>query len=425
MRGEVPEGWSTARLGEVTEVLLSNVDKKSVEGESDVLLCNYMDVYRNPTITKSIAFMEATAPPAQIAKFSLRAGDVMITKDSEDPTDIAVPSCVMEDFESPVLCGYHLALLRPRHIHGPFLAWALRSWGVNNQFVRRANGATRFGITSGVISSTVLPLPPLPEQRKIAAILSSVDEAIAATEAVIAQTRRVKEGLLQDLLTRGIGRGGRPHTRFKQTEIGEIPESWEVRRLGEEADVRSGIAKNSKRELTDPVSIPYLRVANVQDGYLDLEEIKSITIERRDVARYALKPGDVLMNEGGDIDKLGRGDVWQGQITPCVHQNHVFSVRCGRRLLPRYLSFLAESSLGKSYFLRTGKQTTNLASINKTQLRNFPLPLPGLDEQEAIVTRINAVRGEVDASVAQCTQLRQLKQGLLQDLLTGTVRVSV
>jgi type I restriction enzyme S subunit len=214
---EVPRGWRASQLGEIASVILSNVDKKSVTGQPSVKLCNYMDVYVNENITSRIDFMEATATPAQIERFGLQRGDVMITKDSEDPTDIAVPSVVVEDLAEPVLCGYHLALLRPKAVLGEYLAWALRSWPVNNQFVRRANGATRFGLTSGVIHDVEVPLPPLSEQKKIAAILSSVDDAIQATQAVIDQTRQVKEGLLQDLLTKGIG-----HTRFKQTEIGGI-----------------------------------------------------------------------------------------------------------------------------------------------------------------------------------------------------------
>ena len=283
-----------------------------------------------------------------------------------------------------------------------------------------SHGSTMKHIKRGALTAFKAPVPPLPEQKKIAAILSSVDEAIQATQAVIEQTRRVKEGLLQDLLTRGIG-----HRRFRRTAWGGIPASWDLHTLTDLAEVRSGIAKNSKKQFADPLVVPYLRVANVQDGFLDLSEVKSITIERSQLPRYALRDGDVLMNEGGDIDKLGRGDVWRAQIDPCVHQNHVFSVRCGSRLLPRYLSYLAASTYGKAYFLRTGKQTTNLASINKTQLGDFPVPLPTLSEQGAIVERLDAVRASAEQGEREVGRLRRVKAGLLQDLLTGKVRVSV
>jgi type I restriction enzyme S subunit len=285
---------------------------------------------------------------------------------------------------------------------------------------RYTKGSAQPGLNLADVDRMRVVVPPHPEQKKIAAILSSVDEAIQATQAVIEQTRRVKEGLLQDLLTKGIG-----HTRFKQTEIGEIPETWEAITLGQVAEIRSGIAKNTNRVLTDPCEVAYLRVANVQDGYLDLTEIKTIRMERTEISRYALRAGDVLMNEGGDIDKLGRGDVWAGQIEPCVHQNHVFAVRGGPRLRPRYLSYLAESPHGKAYFLAKGKQTTNLASINKTQLQAFPVPLPSVDEQDGIVERLDSVRAVAEEAKSEVGRLGTVKAGLLQDLLTGKVRVSV
>ena len=111
-----------------------------------------------------------------------------------------------------------------------------------------------------------------------------------------------------------------------------------MRRLRDVAKVRTGIAKNKERKVLDPVSVAYLRVANVQDGFLDLSEIKSIEIERNQVERYRLNYGDVLFNEGGDFDKLGRGCVWRGEISECVHQNHVFVVRCNSDLLPEFLA---------------------------------------------------------------------------------------
>jgi len=196
----------------------------------------------------------------------------------------------------------------------------------------------------------IIDFPPLPEQKKIAAILSSVDDAIQATQAVIDQTHRVKQGLLQQLLTRGIG-----HTQFKQTVIGEIPEGWEVRKLRTVAHIQTGIAKG-KKCLEDPIELPYLRVANVQDGYIDITEIKTITVSKREVERYSLQEGDVLLTEGGDFDKLGRGDVWHGQIEHCLHQNHVFAVRTDRSaILPEFYSAQVSSVYGKKVFFKLRK----------------------------------------------------------------------
>jgi type I restriction enzyme S subunit len=297
----------------------------------------------------------------------------------------------------------------------------LKSPGMLQRYAAIGAGSVnrRRSISFDTLAAEELRLPPLAEQKKIAQILSSVDEAIEATQAVVDQTRRVKEAMLQTLLTRGLG-----HTRFKQTEIGEIPEAWEVRRLDEIATVRGGYTKNSGRKFDDPIDVAYLRVANVQDGYLNLADVKTITIERAEIERFALQDGDVLMNEGGDIDKLGRGDVWRGQIHPCINQNHVFAVRCGAALDAQFLAYLAASPYGKSYFLSAGKQSTNLASINKSQLSAFPVPLPSMTEQQNIVGHIQAIDRATASTRLTVNALQSTKSALLQTLLSGQTRVT-
>jgi len=166
-----------------------------------------------------------------------------------------------------------------------------------------------------------------------------------------------------------------------------LPKGWKKVPLHQVAEVRTGLAKGKVGQ-RDPVSVPYLRVANVQDGHFDLSEVKTIVVERGDIDRYSLRRGDVLMTEGGDFDKLGRGAVWMEQINPCLHQNHVFVVRPDARVLnPDYLSALSASSYGRAYFLTCAKRSTNLASINSSQLKAFPVVMPDLEEQVAM-TRI-------------------------------------
>lgn len=169
-----------------------------------------------------------------------------------------------------------------------------------------------------------------------------------------------------------------------------IPDKWKKLPLDHVAYVQTGLAKG-KKDIKNPQTLPYLRVANVQDGYLDLSLIKSIEVEESNIDRYLLKPGDVLLTEGGDFDKLGRGAIWQGEINPCLHQNHIFVVRTKDDLLmPEFLSLLTGSAYGKAYFLKCSKQSTNLASINSTQLKEFPVLLPPLTEQRKIVEAVNA-----------------------------------
>jgi len=193
--------------------------------------------------------------------------------------------------------------------------------------------------------------------------------------------------------------------------------------LSEVAEVRGGIAKNSNQVIEDPIQVAYLRVANVQDGYLDLTDLNTIEISKQDLKRFSVFPGDVLMNEGGDLDKLGRGAVWRGLIDPCVHQNHVFVVRCKPRLLPEYLDLWTGTPPARQFFLLAGKQTTNLASISKSSLSDLPVALPPIEEQRAITSAF----ADVDALTSGLNRLIAkklvMKQAAIRHLLSGRIRL--
>ena len=238
---------------------------------------------------------------------------------------------------------------------------------------------------------------------------------------------------MHDLFTRGVTPDGklRPTREqapelYKEMSIGWFPKEWNCINLGQMADVVSGITLSSKTSSIKTLSVPYLRVANVQDGYLDLTEIKKVNVDLKTFDNLVLKPGDVLMNEGGDFDKLGRGTVWQGQIEGCIHQNHVFRVRVNREVLrPFYLAFWSESFFGKRYFVLSSKQSTNLASINSTQLKAYPIVIPDVMEQKRIEQRVQSVNHKIGSLNAESSKLVQQKSGLMEDLLSGKVSVIV
>lgn len=197
------------------------------------------------------------------------------------------------------------------------------------------------------------------------------------------------------------------------------PKGWKIERLDKLAEVQTGIAKGAQKE-RPVVSLPYLRVANVQDGHVDLTEIKVVDVPKRKVNRFLLRRGDLLMTEGGDFDKLGRGCIWEGQIDPCVHQNHVFAVRVtSPELQNEFLQQLTASPWGRRYFLSCSKQSTNLASVNTSQLKAFPVLLPPIPEQK----RIAAILGAWDKAIEMVQTLVAKKSSRLialrRQLLTG------
>ncbi|NMC74441.1 MAG: type I restriction endonuclease subunit S, partial [Geobacteraceae bacterium] len=197
------------------------------------------------------------------------------------------------------------------------------------------------------------------------------------------------------------------------TNLPELPEGWVWASLDMLGDIASGVAKGTKRNADIPVrEVPYLRVANVQRGYLDLSEVKRILATERDIEELTLKYGDVLFNEGGDRDKLGRGWVWRDEVAICIHQNHVFRMRPYlSELVPELISHHG-NTFGKSWFQDAGKQTTNLASINMTMLRAFPVPLAPTVEQNEIIEQVQVQIESLDRQ-GQAVELA-LKQSTAQ-----------
>lgn len=299
--------------------------------------------------------------------------------------------------------------------------------GLNLRSLNEATGVP--SLAREVLYSLPVLTPPPREQSKIAEVLTAVDRAIAQTEALTAKQRRIKSGLMQDLLARGIDPHGNLRSEethaFKDSPLGRIPVEWKLAKLGDVADISAGITLGKTYEGPNTAAFLYLRVANVQDGFLDLSEVKKIRLPTTQVEKYRLQNGDVLMNEGGDFDKLGRGAVWRGEIPLCLHQNHVFKVRPAKnQLLSDFLAYVSSSRIGKAYFVLASKQSTNLASINSTQLKAFAIPLPTYAEQ----LRIHEASSEIDKAIqVYCTQLaklRLIRTALMQDLLTGKIRVT-
>lgn len=211
----------------------------------------------------------------------------------------------------------------------------------------------------------------------------------------------------------------------KETEFGSAPMGWLNGVLDDCSFVQTGIAKGRRISDSEAIDLPYLRVANVQDGHLDLSEMKSIQILKSELDRYRLRTGDVVVTEGGDFDKLGRGFIWRGEIDPCVHQNHVFAIRPDTgTLLPEFLAYQIQSAYGKAYFLKVAHKTTNLACINSTKLKAFPVLLPKLDEQRDIVQILDAIDQKIDLHKRKKAVLEELFRTLLHKLMTGEVQVS-
>jgi type I restriction enzyme S subunit len=274
-------------------------------------------------------------------------------------------------------------------------------------------------------------LPPLPEQAAIVRFLDHADRKIRHYIRDKQKLIKLLEEQKQAIIHRAVTRGLDPNVRLKPSGVewlGDVPEHWEVRKLKDVAVVQTGLTLG-KVYLGSPTnSYPYLRVANVQVGRVDLRHVKHIDVPESEARGAMLRPDDVLMTEGGDIDKLGRGCVWHAEIPVCLHQNHVFAVRCNRSLLlPLFLEGLMASEHGRTFFQLTAKQTTNLAATNSTTLRTFPILLPPPDEQleiiDYIARRTDAVSKALEVAHSEIILLREYRTRLIADLVTGKLDV--
>ncbi len=242
---------------------------------------------------------------------------------------------------------------------------------------RAARGVAQPNINQGILKALEVPQPPLAEQRRIVDLLTRAEGIVRLRREAEKKAAELIPALFLDMF-------GDPATN---------PKRWAEHSLGDIAEVVSGVTKGRKFGDKQTVEVPYLRVANVQAGHIDLTEVKTIEVLPRDVEQLALQNGDVVLTEGGDFDKLGRGALWEHDIANCIHQNHVFRVRCKQSaMLPQFFVIYLQSSRAREYFLRCAKRTTNLASINMTQLRGLPVVLPAMDTQREFVERFTAGR---------------------------------
>ena len=274
----------------------------------------------------------------------------------------------------------------------------------------------------------------LPELREQQEIVSLLDLETARIDGLVAKKERLIE-LLQEkrtaLITRAVTRGLDPNAPMKDSGVewlGEIPAHWEVKPLKSISDLQTGLTLGKRYKGEALTTRPYLRVANVQDGFLALDDIAEVEVPVRDVRRFELRMGDVLMTEGGDFDKLGRGHVWKEQLAQCLHQNHIFAVRPRRSALTsHFLARVMSSAYGRAYFTATSKQSTNLASTNSTKLRNLPIPLPGLDDQVEITRWTDRETSKIDALIAKIRQaihhLKEFRTALISAAVTGKIDV--
>lgn len=406
--------WPLVKLGDICD-LFNGYAFKSTDyvDESNTLSCRMSNI--RPGGKFDIEYNARYLPDSFVEKykqFLLKDGDVVIamTDLADSPKILGVPTIIKTDGRDILLNQRvgKLIIKEQNKVYFPYLQIALNSSKVRSVYKRFAGGGLQINLGKEDLLSVEIPLPSLPEQQKIASILNAADNLRQKDQQLIEKYTALSQSLFLEMF-------GDPVSN---------PMGWDKIELEEIADIVSGVTKGRKLKSKANLNIPYMRVANVQDGHLNLQEIKTIPGTEEDIQKFGLHKGDILLTEGGDPDKLGRGTVWNDEIENCIHQNHIFRVRllCNKST-PIYLSKLCGSEYGKRYFLKLGKQTTGIASINKTQLRKFPVLRPPINLQNQYAERILAIEAQKQLALAGLEKSEALFNSLLQRAFKGELTV--
>ncbi len=417
--------WRCLPLKRIASIRVSNVDKKSVDGEPSVRLCNYTDVYYRDFIDPRQDFMRATASPEQVAAFRLKPGDIVITKDSESVDDIGIPTFVQES-ASDLVCGYHLAVIRPRQriVSGRFLFWVMASSSTRSQFEVAATGITRFGLRTDAIGNAALDLPPLPMQRAIADFL---DAETARIDALMAKKRK-QSALIDDrwiaFVTDRV-RGSHIASVYCRASgvdwIGKLPEEWGTPSIGMMFDVELGKMLD-QRVAEGGNQRPYLRNQNVQWDSFDLKDVATMHFEPDEYERFTVRKGDLLVCEGGDV---GRAAMWSSD-TDIHYQKALHRVRPRTTAPPRFLMYILWAAASLGVFTIEGNQST-IVHLTREQLRAHRVPWPPEEQQRQIVAELDKARAKMrdiqERWARQISLLVEHRQALITAAVTGQLEI--
>lgn len=424
------EAWFQRRLVELLAVPPKNgySPKEVPEWTGTLLLglgCLSKDGFR-PAQLKN-----APAGDPNLAGARVHDGDVLLSRAN---TRSAVGFVgVYQDLGVPCVYPDLMMRLVPRtnEIATEYLVRFLQSAQGRRQIEAAASGTSvsMVKLNKASVEALTITVPPLPEQRQIVATLDTVDDAIRKTEQIIAKLKQVKQGLLHDLLTRGIDDNGelrdpaRHPEQFKDSALGRIPTAWEVSSVQSEFEIRSGVTLGPHRQ--PKVSPwPYLRVANVHRDSLDLSDIARLEARPAELADRLLEPEDLLVVEGhANPEEIGRCAMATSAVAGFTFQNHLFRLRANR-LLPHFALLWMNSAVVRGYWRRTCASSSGLNTINTAKLRRVPVLVLPRAEQEMLVVRTGILAERLVSENRALSKLRLLKSGLMEDLLTGRVRVT-
>lgn len=434
-RGGLPEGWAWATVGDV--LVAPVINGRSVRTEAGGFPVLRLTALSSDNVDLAER-KEGEWTVDEAAPYLVRANDFLVCRGSGSLDLVGRGALVPE---APDAVAFPDTMIRVRvpagHMSPRFLTRLWASPLVREQVERAARTtAGIYKVSQPALLDVRIPVPPTAEQHRIAAVLDARLARLGATEDKL---RRVQAHLAQlESLVMAAASTGRLSSSEPTSEIGVIPPAsgvvdgqlpaiasgWSWSRLDEIAEVVGGVTKDSKKQGDTALpEVPYLRVANAQRARLDLSQVTHIRVPGKTVEKLRLRKNDLLMTEGGDRDKLGRGWIWEGQIENCIHQNHLFRARITDGAThPKLIAWYANSA-ARYWFEANGKQSVNLASISMSKVRKLPVPIPPSNGRDQLVTAGEQALSHLTALSERCrngiAHLATLRRVLLAEAFYG------
>jgi type I restriction enzyme S subunit len=426
--GGIPTHWGIKKLKFLATVQPSNVDKKTVEGEEPVILCNYTDVYNYEYIDSRLEFMQASATEAEIKKFKVDVGDVIVTKDSETPEDIAVPACIAEDVEG-LVCGYHLTQIKPIDLHGRYLLRLFQSKGFNAQFTVAANGVTRFGLPQHAIANAFTPLPPFEEQQTIARFLdfktAQIDALIAKKQTLLDKLAEKRTALISHAVTKGLDLSV-PMKDSGVAWLGKIPAHWQrmlMVRIIFKFEQGWSPSCDEREASLDEWGV--LKSGCVNYGVFQEHEHKTLPPSIEPIPSLEVKVGDILMcRASGSRHLIGSVAMVRKCRSKLIFSDKTYRIALQPDIIdPEFFVLLMKSKYLRDQIELSISGADGLANnIPQSSVKGYQIVLPPtLNEQKTISTFLNKKIESIEAQEVKIFEVIERLQEYRSSLITNTV----
>jgi len=406
--GEIPVDWEVAKVQDVCEKPEYGYTESATEKPIGPKFLRISDIQDGKVNWEKVPFCHC--PNSIKEKYILKPGDILFARTGATTEK----SYIIKKCQEAVFASYLIRVVTKGIINSNFLYLVFNSFIYWRQIKEQIGGSAQGGVNASSLSSIKVPLPPLHEQKRIAEILASTDEAIEKKQEIIEKTKMLKKGLMQELLTHGIG-----HNKFKKTEIGEIPVDWEVAKVQDVCEKPEYGYTESATE--KPIGPKFLRISDIQDGKVNWEKVPFCHCPNSIKEKYILKPGDILFARTGATTEKSY------IIKKCqeaVFASYLIRVVTKGIINSNFLYLVFNSFI---YWRQIKEQIGGSAQggVNASSLSSIKVPLPPLHEQKKIAEALTSVDEEIENEMAHKERLESIKKGLMQVLLTGKIRTKI